>query len=230
MKRYKKIYSAGGLMELIPAISALGTNLVDAIEPPNQYGRQSLAANLYKGSFSGGTLGMIAGAINAGRQKKAETTLRSRENTAMRQAQMGQYQTRAMQDPYLHSGNPGQDDYFATGGSLRTMYMQKKAHGGSLSQISSDTVEVKGPSHANGGVYLPEHNAEVEGGETIKGDYVLSKKLGFAQMHRPIAKAIGILEKKPVTNITTGSLERLRAKEQALMLMQEYVKHKNNLQ
>lgn len=220
------------------------TAIVDAIDTPNKYGRQSVGTNALKGVASGAAAGAqfgpIGAAIGAGvggltglvsgiKQKQAEKGLILQDNNLQRRMQLDQYAARAAQDPDLITGTKG-EEYFAMGGSLRTEYMRQKANGGTLSKLSSDTVEVKGPSHAAGGVDLPGTNAEVEGGETIKGDYVLSKKLGFAQLHKPIAKVIGLLEQKPVTRSTMGSLERLRKQEQALILMQEFVKHKNNLQ
>lgn len=226
------------------AIAGLVTSFVDALDTPNQYGRQSTGTNLLKGAVSGaaagsalGPIGMAAGAgiglvsglVTANKQKRVEATAKATEASLARNYQLAQYSARAAGDPYLTSGKP-QEQYFSKGGSLKTEFMRYKAQGGSLSKLSADSVEVKGPSHAQGGVQLPEAQAEVEGGETIKGDYVMSKKLGFAQLHKPIAKAIGQIEQKPVTATTLGSLQRLRDQEQALMLMQEYTKAKNNLQ
>lgn len=111
---------------------------------------------------------------------------------------------------------------------------KKKANGGSLldnfKRTSSSTAEVHGPSHEQGGVPVPGMNAEVEGGETLAGDYVFSDELGFAKLHKPIALAKGKIEKKPATRERLNTLKLLNEKENNLKLMQEYVKSKNNLQ
>ncbi len=110
----------------------------------------------------------------------------------------------------------------------------KRASGGSLldnfKRTSSSTAEIHGPSHENGGVPVPGMNAEVEGGETLAGDYVFSDELGFAKLHKPIALAKGKIEKKPATRERLNTLKLLNEKENNLKLMQEYVKSKNNLQ
>lgn len=74
------------------------------------------------------------------------------------------------------------------------------ADGGSIEAIGQDAVKFKGPSHEQGGIDIPEANAEVEGEETmdnIEGsDYVFSKELkvpgtdkSFAQVHEQLVKA-----------------------------------------
>lgn len=112
--------------------------------------------------------------------------------------------------------------------------LKQLATGGSLldnfKRTSSSTAEVHGPSHENGGVPVPGMNAEVEGGETLAGDYVFSDELGFAKLHKPIALAKGKIEKKPATRERLNTLKLLNEKENNLKLMQEYVKSKNNLQ
>ena len=112
--------------------------------------------------------------------------------------------------------------------------LKQLATGGSLldnfKRTSSSTAEVHGPSHEQGGVLVPGMNAEVEGGETLAGDYVFSDELGFAKLHKPIALAKGKIEKKPATRERLNTLKLLNEKENNLKLMQEYVKSKNNLQ
>lgn len=111
----------------------------------------------------------------------------------------------------------------ATGGSLAASYLGKSV-GGKLTSESSNGVSVTGPSHAGGGVNLPQQNAQVEGGETIVGDYVFSKELGFAKLHKPIMKAKGIIEKKPATPERVNAINALNNQENDLMLAQEYFK------
>ena len=120
--------------------------------------------------------------------------------------------------------------YYKKGGFIAMSY----DNGGSLrdhfKKTSSSTVEVKGPSHESGGVPIPGTNAEVEGGETIAGDYVFSKELGFADLHKPIARMKGKIEKKPATRERLNTLRLLNQKENQLKMAQEYTKYKQNLQ
>lgn len=95
------------------------------------------------------------------------------------------------------------------------------ALGGKLKRVNSDTVEVEGNTHAEGGVKLP--NAEVEDEETIAGNYVFSDILGFAEQHKPIARQIGKIERKPLNRERRVSLEILRKKEATLRNEQEQV-------
>lgn len=105
----------------------------------------------------------------------------------------------------------------------------KFQNGGSLRKLSSDSVEVQGPSHENGGVDLPMHDAEVEGNETIHKDYVFSDRLGFASVHKKMAKSKGIIENKPISFERVASLKAIADKEQKLKLIQEQMKAQYNL-
>jgi hypothetical protein len=109
----------------------------------------------------------------------------------------------------------------------------QKANGGSLRKTSSNSTEVHGPSHANGGVKVPQANAELEGGETILhtdgDDYVFSQQLGFAELHKKIAKSRGKIEKKPISFERVASLKAIADKEQKLKLIQEQMKAQYNL-
>lgn len=121
-----------------------------------------------------------------------------------------------------------QAKWFATNGYKQGTGVLKRATGGSLKPISSDGVDVQGASHAQGGVQLPQ--AEVEGGETIKDDYVFSKQLGFAQLHRPIMRAKGKIEAKPATKERMNSIKLLNEKEGMLEKAQEFFKQKYGYQ
>lgn len=101
-----------------------------------------------------------------------------------------------------------------------------KVDGGSLSPLSSDSVAVNGPSHAQGGVQLSDQQAEVEGGETMKGNFVFSDQLGFAKEHKRLASAIGRIQAKEVqTPERVNSIRRMQDREKTLALSQEYMKH-----
>lgn len=100
----------------------------------------------------------------------------------------------------------------------------KATTGGDLVPMSRHTSMVQGPSHAAGGVGVPAMNAEVEGGETTSGNFVFSKELGFADAHKPIAKALGAVEKKGSSVVNDNTLRLLKSKEQQLMAQQEQMK------
>lgn len=123
--------------------------------------------------------------------------------------------------------------YYAAGGMMKAyggntltdnVMKQTYADGGSLDPMSSNSVEVKGQSHEQGGVQLPQ--AEVEGGETIANGFVFSKSLGFADLHKPIAKAMGKIEAKPMNPVRRKTMNILEGREQGLMLSQEFLKQR----
>lgn len=79
---------------------------------------------------------------------------------------------------------------------------KRYADGGMIEETSSNTAEVNGPSHEQGGVPYG-HNAEVEGGEALMTDadnaYVFSDTLKyngttFADLAKPLMKHKGYLE------------------------------------
>lgn len=124
-------------------------------------------------------------------------------------------------------------DYYTKAGEAKLVGYDQKGNnenaqiyktGGELIPLNSDTVEVDGATHAEGGVKLPNVGAEVEDKETIAGSYVFSDYLGFAEKHKKIAKQIGKIEKKPLNNATQNSLLLLRGKEERLKQEQEELK------
>lgn len=101
-----------------------------------------------------------------------------------------------------------------------------KVENGSMTPLSNDSVAINGPSHAQGGVQLPDSQAEVEGGETMKGNFVFSDKLGFAQEHKRLASAIGRVQSKGVMSPDrVNAIRRMQDREKSLALSQEYMKH-----
>ena len=119
----------------------------------------------------------------------------------------------------------------AMGGPLsQNLLANQKAIGGSMSPMSKDTTLAIGPSHEEGGIDLPTQGAQVEGGETTDKNYVFSKVLGFADLHKPIAKAQGKIENKPATPERIEALNRLQQKTEKLKTLQEYFKQQLNLQ
>lgn len=103
------------------------------------------------------------------------------------------------------------------------------ANGGDIKRLSATNAKVEGPSHANGGVKLPGAGVELEGDETLNGDFVFSKKLGFAQQHEKIANAMGRVEKKPDTVVNRNTAKALDRQTQLLKVYQEATKQKMGL-
>lgn len=115
----------------------------------------------------------------------------------------------------------------AMGGKVESRYvanLNDQAKGGTITPLSQNSGKINGPSHKQGGVDLPEYNAEVEGKESIADDYIFSHQLGFAQKHIPLAKAKGKIEAKPRTQERVNALARLQAGENRLKQEQELVK------
>lgn len=92
---------------------------------------------------------------------------------------------------------------------------KRYADGGMIEETSSNTAEVNGPSHEQGGVPYG-HNAEVEGGEALMTDadnaYVFSDTLKyngttFADLAKPLMKHKGYLESSlPVKSMMLGRM------------------------
>lgn len=112
------------------------------------------------------------------------------------------------------------------GSNQRTPLNDLITSGGTAKKLSSDNALIKGNSHAEGGIDIPELDAEVEGGETTLNNFVFSKKLGFADLHKPIATAKGKIENKPRTLERANSMRMLINKESQLAEQQELLKKK----
>lgn len=112
----------------------------------------------------------------------------------------------------------------AYGGTMEAPLTKAYMQGGQAKPLSSGTTEIDGNTHAEGGVKMPQLGAEVEDGETTSGNFVFSKELGFAKLHKPIAKAMGIIEKKPQTPERVTAINLLKNQENKLALTQEYLK------
>lgn len=108
---------------------------------------------------------------------------------------------------------------------LARMFMQ----GGKAKSLSSNNAEMIGPSHADGGIAIPGMQADVEGGETTMDNYVFSKNLGFAALHKPIAVAKGRIERKPPTGERIAAIKRLAIREKELASQQDFIKQKLKL-
>lgn len=118
----------------------------------------------------------------------------------------------------------------AAGGTIDAPLAKAYMTGGTAKPLSSDTTELQGNSHAEGGIDIPQMGANVEGGETTAQNFVFSKELGFAKLHKPIAKAKGIIENKPQTIERLNAMKHLNQQEKSLAMSQEYLKQQLGIQ
>lgn len=206
------------------------------------------------GAGAGALYGLASGILGANKNAKAENDARSNMVIQQHMAEVSQSNAALANNPGLISGTG--TTYFKNGGSMqkytdggampgiigapvsygksvgsapRTPLNDLITSGGDAKRLSSDNALIKGNSHKEGGIQIPELDTEVEGGETTLNNYVFSKKLGFADQHLPIAKAKGIIEKKPNTPERATSMRLLADKEQRLMQSQETLKQARGL-
>ena len=182
------------------------------------------------GAVAGAVIGGTAGAITANRDaKRAARAEEARlEQVDAIRSSANNSTLEAFNNSVLETSAATEDKAqfsYKNGGALYNSLKGKKAKGGNISKLSSDTVEIEGKSHDEGGVKFPELGVELEDKETVKGDYVFSDKLGFAKDHKKIAKQKGDIEKKrendPYNTSLINTLKRLENQENLLMLKQE---------
>lgn len=249
-KRYRR-YATGSDMSastnLANGIGSAGAfvgSTIDALSPADEYKKKSGFANIgggiAKGAAAGASFGPIGAAVGAGigaitgivankQQRELANKLRSMERIRDMQTSQQQAQSRVSANPSIVYGNQGtlMNGYYAAGGNLLASadnVAKQPMEGGSATALNSTSAEINGPSHEEGGVKIPGMQSEVEGKETTNGSYVFSERLGFAQLHKPIAKAIGKIEKKALAPERINSLKLLKSQENNLKLSQEYMK------
>lgn len=250
--KYKKYDNGGGTSAGVGATptglrTGLGIaqgvdDILEGMTPANAYGRKPMGLTIGSTALKGAELGSALGPIGAGvgaalgagagflQARKARTMEESQkfeENRTYMGTQRDRSQAALANDPTLATGVVG-SQYYAAGGPLSRNYLARttRADGGSLSVLSNDAVQINGPDHEQGGVDLPGQNAEVEGGETMQNNFVFSKRLGFAQEHARLQRAIGKIEdKKVMTPERKNSIDRMNERSDKLQLAQEYFKH-----
>jgi len=248
-KSMRRVFERGGQMTstnvgMFGAIAGLGSGVLDGLSTGQ--GAPSLGLAGAKGALSGvaagaqfgpvgmavgGGLGLATGLITGSAARQEEKRNKSMMANQLYRDQLNMSQATLAGDPTLASGNRNVS-YYALGGMLGT---EKNAmngmaqYGGTLQPTSSTTTEVVGPEHEQGGVDIPQMGAELEGGETTAGPRVFSEELGFAQKHKPIARAKGKIEKKAPTQERINALQRLGEKEDMLYQQQETLKQYLNL-
>lgn len=176
--------------------------------------RDNLTWGTAANQLSLGLVGKSATQIKREQAKRARLAKEGWELSKSNDARLG-----AMD--YDFTGSNDGSLYGRFGGSLKKKEVTN-VEGGQLRPLNSDTVEIEGNTHEQGGVQIP--GAELEDEETVAGDFVFSDYLGFADRHKPIAKQIGKVEKKPINMVRANTLALLRKKEQALKTEQEETK------
>ena len=96
-------------------------------------------------------------------------------------------------------------------------------NGGIIPVDTEGRAIIEGNSHEEGGVKVPELGVELEGGETIDGDFVFSEELGFADKHKKIMKAMKKTENDN-TPLANHTREVLAEQEEKLKAHQELLK------
>ena len=248
--KYYKVYADGGRIlttenaKLFGSVAGVGAGILDGFTPTDH--APSLGLTGAKGALSGAAagaqfgpwgaaagagIGLVSGLLSGAKAKRDENNAYGLSLQERRNADMARASAAFSADPSLVQGRRGVD-YYALGGNIQHLNQMNgiKQFGGKLTPLSGNNTIVEGPSHADGGVKMPQINAELEGGETTAGSQIFSKELGYADLHKPIARAIGKIEKKAVTPERVNALQRLKDREQALYASQEQTKQLLNIQ
>lgn len=208
-----------GAGSLLTAASQLGTGIVDAFDKKDENGVGSMGAAIAKGGLQFGVAGAVIAGINHKKDLANSRNLTFQRKMQEKQMAEADLTARVGADPTLLKGNLA-SNYYAAGGMMSNNISTPHAK-----NLSSTAVEFTGPSHERGGIKLDNLGAEVEGEESANAGYVFSKRLGFADLHKPIAKAIGKIEGKALNPSRINSIKILKAEENNLKLSQEYLKH-----
>jgi len=227
----------------IGTAAGVGAGVIDAFDGGNDLGYQGKGTVIGKsvltgaatgamfgpiGAGVGAVVGGITGIVRAGQQANEQKTLRSRIKTNKFMNDAANSQARIATNPELVTGSQNAQ-YFADGGQMKAPLTEAYMKGGNAKQLSSTNSELEGNSHEQGGIDVPAVNANLEDGETTAGTFVFSEKLGFAKLHKPIARAIGKIEEKVQTPDRVEAIKRLKAREQELAQKQELYKKLYNI-
>jgi hypothetical protein len=157
------------------------------------------------GGLIGGGIGALAGGIYS-------TSTANKQNA--QQYKINSEIDRMRQQEELRSGNAKLNAYDTKGINTYSLY----ARGGILPLKGKTQLPVlmQGPKHEEGGIDMPQYNAEVEGGEVIYGNKVFSDRLTipntnttFADMAASIAKTKEFVKEEKVRNISISTLDNV---------------------
>jgi len=194
------------------------------------------------GGAIGGTIGIIKSNQSNNEAKRREEDYKNQQKQLFLQNQQNSF-NQVLNNGFQVQGNMNAQKYAKNGGLLSIMYK----NGGNVQQLSKTNVQFNGNSHENGGIKEPLVNGvrldgtEVEGNESMSTSngqkFVFSENLGFAQQHKPLARAMGKIEKKLKSNpndpISKRTLNTLKEREEQLKIKQEETKEalglENNL-
>lgn len=235
--------------------ATIGKSILSDVGTGAAFGSAIPGVGTALGAGVGATVGLVQGLLKSKSNNAHEHDMMNAASINQRQQEIQRSNAILANDPSLATGS--NNSYFKDGGSLfqryvlgggltgdwapakygkdltanpRTPLNDLITSGGDAKKLSSENALIQGNSHAEGGIQIPELNAEVEGGETTLGEFVFSKKLGYADQHKPIAIAKGKIEKKPQTLERANSMRLLRDKEQRLATEQETIKKYLNIQ
>jgi hypothetical protein len=232
-QKLKRVYFDGGA--LIGPIAGGATSILDGFEKAKPKAGLSAAKGAMSGAaagaamgpwgaLAGGVLGGVSGLISGKQQEKAYETDEELAARAKNTMFMNNSAAVLRADPSKAYGNKI-SGYYALGGDLGKNFLASTpVINGNLKPLSSKHTEVQGPAHEQGGVDLPNYGAEVEGQETTSGPRIFSHAMGFAKLHKPIARAVGKIEAKPATEERINALKRLQQREDDLYQLQEQIK------
>lgn len=240
-----------GWSQGIGSAATLGAGIIDASANLNDVGYPTMGATIGKdalsgaaagamfgpwGALIGGVVGAGAGVIQGGANKRKTERAHSQMRNTIATNNASLSASRLAMDPSLVQGDKNIQSYFKKGGRMYDQYYYamggemesplSKAYmeGGYGKSLSSHSVEMKGATHAQGGISIPHLGVNLEDGETTQDSFVFSKELGFAQQHKPLAIAVGRIEKKPQTRERIAATTLLNKKIGELRMAQEYLK------
>lgn len=214
---------------------------ISALDVGNQFGNKSSGTTVASSALTGlsmgaslGPIGMGVGAglgglyglIKANKDRKQEQSLLNDSRNQQATLALNNTRNRSISNPELFNGSLN-NSYYETGGILNN-HLLGKAKGGQLHQLTENDSIIKGNTHEEGGVKFPEQGVELENNETLNGDFVFSKELGFADKHLKIIKdkqkLESLLKDRPNDRTLINSLELTDRKVDKLKQEQEETK------
>jgi hypothetical protein len=247
IRRYVELAGGGPIPQPLPyaQLGEFAGSAYDSLTPTDQYGAKSdfnagLGSAL-KGAGTGAAIGSVipgvgtaVGAIVGGGIGAIKGI---RDNNQAQAYGVGVRKLQAQQQDEFarmrlanYDQGSNNNQIYAKMGGVIPLNDDKFALGGNINKLSEENAEVTGNSHEQGGVRISPR-VELEGGETVNKDFVFSEELGFAQRHKPIARAIGKMEKsgREFSSVTKGTIDLLKQKEEALKQEQETFKEQLGL-
>lgn len=225
-------------------IAGMGSQMIDVFAQPDRFGIPTTGASVAKKTLSGAALGTsilpgwgtaigavggaAMGLIEGSKNRELKGQMRAAEHRMMMQNIQGRSSSMLIPETRFGEVNKG---YYRTGGQLPA---KGSNTGAGLKPLSSTDAAIEGPQHEQGGVPIPGFDAVAEGGESKDGDFIFSDKLmlgkkSFAEHHKKLAKAQGILERRPKTPEQVNSVRAMQQQKDKLARTQELYKALYNI-